>query len=242
MGVHGEVNLLLLNETDFFAPGLVKLSDRRFLQLRDVIGLEADKTFRAGIVGGRVGTARVTDFSDTEVTLQVTLDREPPPGNGVTLICALPRPQTFHKVLHCALTMGVKTIYFIHSRKVEKSYWDASVLAPEAVDKEIRLALEQCGDTIYPQIEYRKRFKPFAEDELPLLVETADGAFFGHPRATAKVPSLPGKHLILVVGPEGGFNEFENSLLESAGVMPVTLGSRVLRTEFALAALLAKLS
>jgi len=236
------VNLLLLNETDFFAPGLVKLSDRRFLQLRDVIKLAEDKSFRAGVVGGQVGTAQVVEFNDSEVTLQVRLDHAPPPDNGVTLICALPRPQTFHKVLHCALTMGVKTLYFIHSRKVEKSYWDASVLAPDAVDKEIRLALEQCGDTIYPQIEYRKRFKPFAEDELPQLVAGADGAFFGHPRAAAKVPSLPGKRLVLVVGPEGGFNEFENSLLERAGVMPVTLGSRVLRTEFALAALLAKLS
>ena len=236
------MNLLLLNETDFFAPGLVKLSDRRFLQLRDVIGLAAEKSFRAGVVGGQVGTAQVVEFDADSVTLSVALEQEPPPDNGITLVCALPRPQTFHKVLHCALTMGVKTIYFIHSRKVEKSYWDASVLAPEAVDKEIRLALEQCGDTIYPQIEYRKRFKPFVEDELPQLIQEVDGAFFGHPRATAKVPSLPGKRLVLVVGPEGGFNEFENNLLASVGVTPVTLGSRVLRTEFALAALLAKLS
>ena len=236
------MNLLLLNESDFFAPGLVKLTDRRFLQLRDVIGLEANKSFRAGVVGGQVGTAEVVSFTANEAVLNVSLDHEPPAGNGITLVCALPRPQTFHKVLHCALTMGVKTIYLIHSRKVEKSYWDASVLAPEAVDKEIRLALEQCGDTIYPQIEYRKRFKPFVEDELPQLIANADGAYFGHPRATEKVPSLPGKKLVLVVGPEGGFNEFENNLLADVGVTPVTLGERVLRTEFALAALLAKLS
>ena len=235
------MNLLLLDENDFIAPGRVKLADRRFLQLRDIIGLETGKVFRAGLTGGKVGTAQVVDFDGSAAVLDVDLDQEPPAGNGITLVCALPRPQTFHKVLHCAITMGVKKIYFIHTRKVEKSYWDASVLAPEAVDKEIRLASEQCGDTIYPQIEYRKRFKPFAEDELPLLVETADFGCFGHPRAVAKVPNLAGQKMVLAVGPEGGFNEFENMLLERAGLTPVTLGSRVLRTEFALAALLAKL-
>lgn len=236
------MNLLLLNESDFFAPDQVKITDRRFMQLRDIIKLENGKCFRAGIVGGKVGTAQVTGFTDSEVTLSVALTHAPPPGNGVTLVCALPRPQTFHKVLHCAVSMGVKQIYFIHSRKVEKSYWDASVLAPDAVDKEIRLALEQCGDTIYPRIEYRKRFKPFVEDELPLLLDSADAAYFGHPRATAQLPLQPPRNCVLVVGPEGGFNEFENSLLEQTGVTPVTLGARVLRTEFALAALLAKLT
>ena len=236
------MNLLLLDENDFIAPGRVKLADRRFLQLRDVIGLEKGKSIRAGAVGGKTGKADVVDFSDCEAVLDVELTQMPPAGNRITLVCALPRPQTFHKVLHCAITMGVKQIYFIHARKVEKSYWDASVLAPQAVDKEIRLALEQCGDTVYPAIEYRKRFKPFVEDELPLLVEMADYSCFGHPRAEEKVSSHAGKNMVLVVGPEGGFNEFENQLLTSAGVTPVTLGDRVLRTEFALAALLAKLN
>lgn len=242
MDLFVKLNLLLLDGNDFFAPGRVKLADRRFLQLRDVIGLEKDKTFRAGVVGGRTGTARVVEFSESEAVLDVELSAGPPAGSRITLVCALPRPQTFHKVLHCAITMGVKEIYFIHARKVEKSYWDASVLAPQAVDKEIRLALEQCGDTIYPSIEYRKRFKPFVEDELPLLIEAADYCCFGHPRAVEKVTSHAGENVVLVVGPEGGFNEFENQLLASAGVTPVTLGDRVLRTEFALAALLARLN
>ena len=47
--------------------------------------------------------------------------------------------------------------------------------------------------------------------------------------------------LVLAVGPEGGFNDFENQLLERAGLTPVSLGRRVLRTEFALAALLTRL-
>ena len=37
----------------------------------------------------------------------------------------------------------------------------------------------------------------------------------------------------LVIGPEGGFSDQELALLESAGVVPVSLGPRVLRTETA---------
>ena len=235
------MNLLLVEPQDYIAPGRVRISDRRFLHLRDVIGLEPGKLYRAGERGGQIGTATLTEVLPDAAVLDVAWSEPPPPECGVTLVCALPRPQTFHKVLHCAVTMGVKTIYFIHTRKVEKSYWDASVLDPAAVEREVTLALEQCGDTVPPVIEYRRRFRPFAEDELQGIVASGAGGFFGHPRATAEVPDRPPHPLTLAVGPEGGFNDFENELLERAGLTPVTLGRRVLRTEFAVAALLAKL-
>ena len=236
------MNLLLLEEKDFIAPGRAVVSDRRFLQLRDVIKLEVGKIFRAGIVGGRLGSAEVLNFDSDRAELEVRLDAPPPPASGITLVCALPRPQTFHKVLHCAVTMGVKKIWFIHCRKVEKSYWSASVLERDAVDREIRMALEQCGDTIYPELFFRSRFKPFVEDELPGLVSGAEAAIFGHPRAAGGPERFAGKKTVLLVGPEGGFSDYELEKLASAGAVPVTLGPRVLRTEFAVAALLAKLS
>lgn len=241
MDLPRQVNLLLLNKNDFTAPNRVIISDRRFLQLRDIIGLEEGKSFRAGLRDDLTGNATLLEFSGQEAVLEVNLNTPPPPPAPVTLVCALPRPQTFGKVLHGAITMGVKNFYFIHSRKVEKSYWNSSALRPEALEHEIALALEQCGDTISPVLEFRQRFKPFAEDELPQLVQQHEAAIFGHPRATLPVPMLTGKKTILVIGPEGGFNEFENQTLEKAGVMPVSLGARVLRTEFAMTALLAKL-
>ena len=41
------MNLLLLESSDFIAPGRVKISDRRFLQLRDIIKLADGKTYTA---------------------------------------------------------------------------------------------------------------------------------------------------------------------------------------------------
>ena len=236
------MNLLLLDEKDFIAPGRVEISDRRFLQLRDVIKLANGKNLRAGLTGGKVGTASVAAFTGESAILDVILDTPPPEPGKITLVCALPRPQTFHKVLHCAITMGVKSIWFIHCRKVEKSYWQASVLQPEAIDREIRLALEQCGDTICPELHFRNRFKPFAEDELPGIIAATDAAVFGHPRSDTLPETFCGRKVVLLVGPEGGFSDYEVEKLTLTGATGITLGDRVLRTEFAVAALLAKLS
>lgn len=43
----------------------------------------------------------------------------------------------------------------------------------------------------------------------------------------------PGSTVGIFIGPEGGFSEEEIALAESAGVTPVTLGKRILRTETA---------
>lgn len=237
------MNLLLIDQQDFIAPGKVKISGRRFLQLRDVIKPQIGETLRTGIKNGNTGKAELLEFNEDHAVLTTILDIPPPPPSPVTLVCAMQRPLTFKKILHGALTMGVKKIHFIHAAKVEKSYWQAAVLRDAELDLEIRLALEQCGDTVYPEFEFHTRFKPFAEDILPQLVQNSALAVFGHPRAKTPIPAPPENgSIILAAGPEGGFNEFENTMLEQAGVIPVTLGARVLRSEYAVTALLAKLS
>ena len=235
------MNLLLIDQQDFVSPGKIVISGRRFLQLRDVIKPVCGDTLRTGICNGNTGKATLLSMDETSAELEVVLDTPPPPPSPVTLICALQRPLTIKKILHCSLTMGVKKIHFIHAAKVEKSYWQASIWRENELDHEIRLALEQCGDTVYPEFEFHTRFKPFAEDILPQLVKDSTLALFGHPRAQLPVPPAPGSGKILIAaGPEGGFNDFENDALERAGMLPVTLGTRVLRSEYAVAALLAK--
>ena len=236
------MNLLLIDQSDFISPGTIAISGRRFLQLRDIIKAQAGDTIRTGMKDGMLGTSVITAMEDERAILQPELTTPPPPPSPITLVCALQRPPTFKKILHGALTMGVKKIHFIHAAKVEKSYWQSSVLRENELDHEIRLALEQCGDTIYPEFEYHTRFKPFVEDILPQLVKDSALALFGHPRAATPLPLPPQGKIIVAAGPEGGFTDYENMMLESAGMTPVTLGQRVLRSEYAVTALLAKLS
>ena len=43
----------------------------------------------------------------------------------------------------------------------------------------------------------------------------------------------PGQSAAVFIGPEGGFEEQEVELAKEAGIVPVTLGKRILRTETA---------
>ena len=49
------------------------------------------------------------------------------------------------------------------------------------------------------------------------------------------------KRIAVFIGPEGGFDESEVDLARSAGILPVSLGQRILRTETAGLAVLAAL-
>jgi len=234
------MNLLLFEPADFLADGTARITGRRFKQLREVIKAEPGKLCKAGMLNGAVGTAELLDIGEDSARLRFSASGNPPQPLDVTLLCALPRPLTMGKVIHSAVTCGVKRLCFFHSAKVEKSYWQSSKLADSALREEITLALEQCGDTIPPEISFHRRFRAFVEDEVPEIVSNAALRIFGSPSAADMVPvgaAAVGK-VVLAVGPEGGFNEFEERKWTECGFRAVTLGRRILRSEFAVNAFL----
>ena len=235
------MNLLLLEPSDFISGSVVRISGRRLRQLADVIRAEPGKRCKAGLLNGLTGTAELLSITPETAELSVAWNGEPPPKLAVTLIAALPRPKTFLKVLHTATVMGVERMIFIESWKVDKSYWSTPLIGPESVRENLLLALEQAGDTVLPAVEFRRRFKPFVEDELSGIA-AGTTAIAGHPAAEASLPRHLSGKITLVVGPEGGFTEYEIGLLAANGVTPMGFGRRIMRTEFAVTALLARIA
>jgi RsmE family RNA methyltransferase len=171
----------------------------------------------------------------------VGLDREPPPPSPVTLVLALPRPPMLRRVLQTIATCGVKSVHLVHARRVEKSFWQSSALKDADVEEQLILGLEQGRDTVLPRVEKHARFRPFAEDVLPGLLTEKRG-FLADGSAQESCPSAVTEATVLAVGPEGGFVEFERTLLERSGMRPVRVGARPLRVDVAVAALLGRLA
>ena len=234
------MNRLILEESDFISPDVCRITGRRFRQLVDVIKSPVGKVCKAGKVNGLRGTAQVIAVGSEDITLKVTLDEEPPDAPAIRLAIAMQRPQTFSKVLHIATTMGVKRILFFHSFKVEKSYWQSPRIKSENFRHELIEALEQCGDTTLPQVEFCDKFKEFYQERLGVFSQGTQ-AIFGDPPATAEPADFKKEAVTLILGPEGGFTDYETQVLRDCGALGVTLGARILRTEYALAALLGKL-
>jgi 16S rRNA (uracil1498-N3)-methyltransferase len=228
------VNLVLLFPEDFISVDVVRVTGRRREHILSVLRANAGDVLVVGVAGGKIG--RGTVLNDA-VEMRVVLDREPPPPLHVTLVVALPRPKVLNRVVASATSMGVKRIYLINAWRVEKSYWKSprlSTLGDQAI-----LGLEQARDTILPKIELRRLFRPFVETELPEIAKDSL-RLVAHPGGEAL--QRAGGPVTLVVGPEGGFIERELQSLEAAGFAQFSIGTRILRVETAVAALLARVT
>jgi RsmE family RNA methyltransferase len=166
------------------------------------------------------------------MVLRPSFTEQPPPRPGVDLILALPRPKALRKVLPAAASLGVDRILLINAARVEKSYFDSSVLDAGTLRELLILGLEQARDTRLPELLVRERFRPFVEDELDALWPDA-ARLVAHPSAERGPPPMR-ERAVIAIGPEGGWVLFEIDLLRAHGFTPFTLGPRTLRVEVAL--------
>lgn len=234
------MNLGLLFDDDFISDDQVILRDRRRSHLETVLKAQTGDRVPVGRVNGLMGEGIVTHLDDREVHLTVTLDTPPPEPLPLTLVLAMPRPKMFRRVLQTCAALGVKDIWLINAYKVEKSFWQTPWLSDHHLRENLTLGLEQARDTRMPQVQIRKLFKPFAEDELPDLLRERPG-LVAHPGTDTPCPThLPGP-ATLCVGPEGGFIPYEIDKLKEAGAQAVHLGSRILRVETAVPVLVSRL-
>ncbi len=238
------MNTLLLGQDELARSidGRLRLAgdDRRVVHVRNVRRAAAGDVLRVGVVGGRLGTAVVTRLDADGLELAPALDRDPPAPVPLVLVLALPRPKVVRRVLQAVTTLGVKRLCLVAAWRVEKSYWESPFLAPPAIDAQLVLGLEQAGDTILPTVSLHRRFKPFVEDELPALAE-GSAKLTAHPQAARECPRDVGARVTLAVGPEGGFTDYEVGALAALGFEAVALGSRVLRVEHVVPALVGRL-
>jgi RsmE family RNA methyltransferase len=91
-----------------------------------------------------------------------------------------------------------------------------------------------------PDIQVKKRFKPFVQDELPAVAK-GTRMLVAHPYGRTECPRAIKGPVTLALGPEGGFIPYEIEMLEKAGFEAVTLGKRILRVEHALPAIIGRL-
>jgi len=234
------VNLILLLPDELEADGTVRLAGRRARHVHEVHRARVGDTLTVGLLDGPVGRGTVRTVAADEVRLAVALEEQPPPPAGIDLLLAMPRPKVLRRVLQSAASLGAKRIVLVNAARVEKSYFDTPFLAPEEIERNLVLGLEQARDTVLPEVLVRPRFRPFVEDELDALwPKDAFGRLLAHPADAPALgaPQSPrvGPASVVAIGPEGGWVPFETALLAEHGFARFTLGPRVLRVETAVA-------
>jgi RsmE family RNA methyltransferase len=222
----------LLIEPDEIEPdtGRVRIDGRRRRHAEEILRAGVGDRLRIGVVGGRLGTARVVRLDADRLELETTLDEPPPPKRPLHVVLALPRPPVFRRLLSTLASLGTARIVVVGTSRTEKSFWQSHVVDPEAMRERLLLGLEQASDTVLPSVELHRYFEPLVEDVLPPMIE-GRRALLAHPGSHTACPHALTDPVTVFVGPEGGLVDYEVERLVGIGFEAVHLGARTLRVE-----------
>ena len=233
------MNLIILDPAEVNGSGDVTLTDSRAAHLADVLKVTPGQTVRVGLLDGPRGTAVVTTTDGRRVAMRCVFDDGAPERPRVDLLLALPRPKVMRRLWAQLAALGVGQIILTNAERVERNYFDTHVLAPDCYRPLLVEGLQQARDTRLPTVSIHRQFRILVEDHLETLFTGV--RLVADPRAETPINHAlrggQGDRILIGIGPEGGWNDFEMRLLEARGFHPVGMGPRTLRADTACVAL-----
>ena len=239
----------ILFEKSEITDGVATFGGERAAHVLGVLHGEVGQVLKTGEVNGRIGTAEIVgiervDGGEALIRAKVCHDRESL-RPWVDIILAPPRPRVMKRLLPQLAAMGVGRIVLVGAKKVEKDFWGATLLKEENYRPLFVDGLMQSGTSILPELVCRRAFRRFVADELDAMFPAAR-RIVAHPYGAEGTKGAEGEKVtagapLLAIGPEGGWTDDEVELLESKGFRRYSLGPRILRTDTAVIALLARL-
>jgi RsmE family RNA methyltransferase len=233
------MNLIILEDRD--GPSTcVTLTDARASHLLEVLRVTPGQTVRVGLLDGPLGTGIIEAAGNGRVTMRCEYAGDPPRRPRVDVLLALPRPKVMRRLWAQLAALGVGRIILTNASRVERDYFDTHVLTEQSYRPLLIEGLQQARDTRLPRVSIHRRFRILIEDHLSTLCP-AERRLVADTSGTASVTdALAGNddRVLLAIGPEGGWSDFELKLLDTHGFTRVVLGPRTLRVDTACIALL----
>ena len=194
------------------------------------------------VFNGRGAWAKARILSAARGRVVLSIDpasrrADPPPALKITLMQAVPKPQSFEWILQKAGELGAGAIVPVLSERVVWRAGRADAAAKLERWRAIAIgAAKQCGANRIPEIapptSLAGLLPTFGQYDLCLLGDLRPGA---RPirEALAEARGAAPKSIALLVGPEGDFTPAEMDAAIAAGATPLSFGPRVLRSETA---------
>lgn len=195
-----------------------------------VLRTSKDQTVRLFDGKGGDGLFSVIETNRNQALLKsVELKEHPAPTAGLTLAIGWGKSKRRNYLFEKTVELGGAGIIFWQAAR---SQGQVPTLPKDTWKEKCIQAAKQCGAVHLPTID--------TVDGIPGLVNMAlgfDSSLLAWESGTATTPLSP-NHLskgrtLIVIGPEGGFDDTEAAQLQAAGCVPVTLGSSILRWETA---------
>ena len=177
--------------------------------------------------------AVLSDFSDKSVVAEITSSRraETEPEVQLTIFQSVPKNPKLETIVQKLTEIGAVRIVPVDTKRaVAKLDKSAKV---DRLRKIAREAAKQSKRGIVPEvtdaISFKNAVKMAGEADLSIIAYEEEVETSLKTALSGKSP----KTVAVMIGPEGGFEKDEVALAKESGLISVTLGKRILRTETA---------
>lgn len=186
---------------------------------------------------GRTARARLESLSGKEVVATVLelLDEKRELPIRITIGQGLPKGEKMEWILQKGTEMGAFAFFpFSSDRTIVKLDEKKESKKLERWGRIVKEAAEQSHRSVLPKLlapaSFRQMLTAASDYTRAVIAYEKEGGTTLH----EVLPTLsPGDSLLVLIGPEGGFTPEEVAAAEAAGIRPVSLGPRILRTETA---------
>jgi RsmE family RNA methyltransferase len=215
--------------------------DERSVHLLKVLHKKTGDTFEAGLLDGGSGSGRIEKVSiDGSISFSFETEAPPIPRLPVHVGVGFPRPIQIRRLLRDLSSLGIEAVNLFGTELGEKSYRDTKLLDSGGARAALIEGAAQSRDTtipalgVFPDLADWLRERPWEKSAsrsraVPLLV-AADNV---RPEGAMSRLTPTMRPVVLAIGSERGWTDYERDLLEEAGFLRLSLGSRALRTETA---------
>ncbi len=189
---------------------------------------------------GDVASCEIISITDEVVQVRILtwLEDEKELPVTVTIVQGLPKQNKAELIVQKGTELGCHHfLLFEGERSIAK--WDKKK-AIQRLGRYLKIAKEaseQCHRNQIPTIEFTSLAKIVKEKQKfdIMLFAYEEAARSGDYKSFSTVlqERKPGDHMLIIIGPEGGFSPNEVKLLQEQAVVPVRFGPRILRTETA---------
>ncbi|MGP1576836.1 MAG: RsmE family RNA methyltransferase [Treponema sp.] len=263
------MNIILIHAEELKSGNFIlRRQDERFRHIKKVLKCSTGDIFKAGIINGKKGTAKITLYSEEYLEAAFFPEQDSMPLPPVRLILGFPRPIQLRRILRDIAGLGVEKLYLIGTDLGEKSYMAADIAHVSEITRLLTDGCCQAGETLIPAVAIFRNVDHFFAEYADRGVYTGIKALLDVPQRFCQAGHTAGSvhdkeaHIItavhspccyplsvlkpvanqsvmLAIGSERGWSDRERCLFAAQGFTVYTMGTRILRTETATAAALA---
>jgi len=209
-------------------------------QIKDVLRMKIGDEIELLDGTGKIYQAKIAEIKKDQVIAEIISAQQTDNQQKfqATIAQCLPKHKKMDWIIQKCTELGVaKIIPTLSERSIAKGE------KLERWQKIAKEASEQSGRTTIPEITNLLKFEEvlklknnYALALIPWELEkekTLKSILIAHNSQLIPSPQHPAPNILIFIGPEGGFSQEEVSKAQTAKFIPITLGSRILRTETA---------